>query len=75
VSGGYEQNYRSSFKALSDLHGISQWQQSGLIGISKIVSLKTKLFKKTKAQLLWDFLSYRQLPREQPIKFRLGYNF
>jgi hypothetical protein len=75
VSGGYEQNYRSSFKAMSDLHGISQWQQSGLIGISKIISLNTKVFKKTKAQLLWDFLSYRQLPREQPIKFRLGYNF
>jgi hypothetical protein len=75
ISGGYEQNYRSSFKTFSDLYGISQWQQSGLVGISKIMSLKTKLFKKTKAQLLWDFLSYQQLPREQPLKFRLGYNF
>ena len=51
------------------------WQQSGLVGLSKILSLKTKVFKKTKLQLLWDFLCYEQVPRGQPIKFRIGYNF
>ena len=51
------------------------WQQSGLIGISKVISLKTKLFKKTSIKLLWDFLSYQQMPRTQPVIFRAGYNF
>jgi hypothetical protein len=54
---------------------ISSWQKSGLVGVSKIVSIKSKFFKKTKLQLLWDFLSYQQMPRTQPIKFRVGYNF
>jgi hypothetical protein len=75
VSGGYEQNYRASFRSIAELNGLSTWQQSGLLGISKIVSLKAKVFKKTKVQLLWDFLSYQSLPKGEPIKFRLGYNF
>jgi hypothetical protein len=75
ISGGYEQNYRQRFESVAQLKGADQWQQSGLIGLSKIVSIKTKFFKKTKLQLLWDFLSYEQVPREQPVKFRVGYNF
>lgn len=74
VSGGYEQNYKSSFSDFEQLRGIKAWQQSGLIGISKIVSLKTKLFKKTKLMLLWDFLSYEQVPRTQPLILRVAYN-
>jgi hypothetical protein len=81
VSGGYEQNYRPS---LSDVNIPSSlgggpvgaaWQQSGLVGVSKIVNVKSKLFKKTRLQLLWDFLSYQQLPRTQQLIFRIGYNF
>jgi hypothetical protein len=53
----------------------ASWQQSGLIGLSKIISVKTKFFKKTRLQLLWDFLSYEQVPKAQPIKFRVVYNF
>ena len=75
VSGGYEQNYRTEIRSIDQLRDQSAWQQSGLIGISKVVSLRSKLFKKTKAQLLWDFLSYQQLPKAQSIVFRLGYNF
>jgi hypothetical protein len=75
ISGGYEQNYRQRFNNIAQLKGVNNWQQSGLIGLSKIVSMKTKLFKKTRLQLLWDFLSYEQVPREQPLKFRVGYNF
>jgi hypothetical protein len=33
----------------------SVWQRSGLVGISKVLSLKTILFNKTKLQPLWDF--------------------
>jgi len=81
VSGGLEYNYQpiasDSSNTNSDMHWdeISSWQRSGLIGVSKIISIKNKFFKKTKLQLLWDFLSYQQVPRTQPIKFRVGYSF
>jgi hypothetical protein len=74
VSSGFEMNYRSVFKTITQLENMNVWQQSGLVGISKIISVKTKLFKKTKLMLLWDFLSYQQIPRAQPIIFRVGYN-
>jgi hypothetical protein len=81
ASGGFEYNYQpissDSLNSGTAMHWdqIASWQKSGLIGISKIVSIKSKFFKKTKLQLLWDFLSYRQVPRTQPVKFRVGYNF
>jgi hypothetical protein len=73
MSGGYEMNYRNAFRRIDDLKDLDAWQQSGLIGLSKVISLKTKFFSKTKLQLLWDFMSYQQLPRSQPILFRVGY--
>ena len=75
ASGGFEYNYQQPFQSLSDLNGIDKWQQSGLLGVSKILSLKSKLFKKTKLQLFWDFLSYQQMPMAQPLKFRVGYSW
>jgi hypothetical protein len=75
ISGGYEQNYRTAFNSIEQLKNLNAWQQSGLLGLSKTVSLKTKLLKKTKLQLLWDFLSYQQKPRTQPLLIRVGYSF
>ncbi|OQP63459.1 hypothetical protein A3860_24255 [Niastella vici] len=81
ASGGFEYNYQpinDSLLTTSSARGWeapSSWRQSGLIGVSKIVSIKSKFFKKTKLQLMWDFLSYQQVPRTQPVKFRVGYNF
>jgi len=75
VTGGYEQNLKTLITRMDQLRDISAWQKSGLIGVSKVVSVKSKVFKKTKVQLLWDFLSYQQVPRAQPIIFRIGYNF
>lgn len=74
ISGGYEMNYRTVFDDISDLKNLSAWQQSGLLGLSKSIPIKSKFFEKTKLQLLWDFLSYEQRPRTQPIIFRVGYN-
>jgi hypothetical protein len=74
-SGGYEMNYRSTFNDFNELRDRNAWQKSGLVGFSKVVSLKTKFFKKTKLMLLWDFLSYEQVPRTQPVVFRVGYSF
>ena len=81
ATGGLEYNYQpitsDSLNTNTIMHWneISSWSKSGLIGISKIVSIKSKFFKKTKLQLLFDFLSFQQVPRTQPIKFRVGYNF
>ncbi len=75
ASGGFEKNYNKVFTSLNQVVAGNLWQNSGLIGISKIVSLKGNFMKKTKVQLLWDFLSYYQTPRTQPFVFRVGYNF
>jgi predicted nucleic acid-binding Zn-ribbon protein len=73
LTGGYEQNYRNQFNSVAALKDLNAWQQSGLIGVSKQISLKSKIFKKTSVKLLWDFLSYQQVPRTQPVLFRVGY--
>jgi len=76
LSGGFEYNYQQAVGYLGiPISNWNAWQQSGLIGVSKIVSMNTKVFKKTKIQFLWDFLSYQQIPRGQPFKFRVGYSF
>lgn len=74
VTGGYERNYLSAIKKITDLKDQSAWQQSGLLGISKTISFNSKPMKGTKLQLLWDFLSYRQVPRTSPLVFRMGYS-
>jgi len=74
LSGGYEENHQQPFNNFQvPAQDLRAWQHSGLVGASKMVSFTGKLIKKTKVQLLWDFLSYYQLPRTQPIKFRVGY--
>lgn len=70
ISGGYEQNYYSEFKNLSQLQDINVWQTSGLLGLSKKVKLKGS--KSAKVQVLYDFLSYRHTPSTQPFIFRTG---
>lgn len=72
LSAGYEMNYQTRFTRIEQLSSLSAWQQSGLIGISK----KYKVSKKIKGSmnLLWDYLSYSQIPRTQAVVFRFGYN-
>ncbi|MCW3109999.1 MAG: hypothetical protein JWQ09_4505 [Segetibacter sp.] len=70
ISGGYEQNYQDAFTKINQLKDLNAWQTSGLIGLTK----KYKISKKTNnIQLLWDFLSYQQVPKRQAILFRIGY--
>lgn len=75
VSGGFEYNYTTPITSFQQIDHISYWTSSGLIGLSKTVSVKSKVFKKTKLSLLWDFLSYQQMPKTQPLVFRIGYGF
>lgn len=74
LSGGYEMNYRSAFQSIDQLKDLSGWQRSGLLGVSKVVSMDSKLLKKSKVMLLWDFLSYSAKPTTSSILFRIGYN-
>lgn len=73
ISGGYEQNYRNMINSIDQLRNYSAWQRSGLIGVSK----KYKISKKMKGEmrLMWDFLSYQQVPTAQTMLFRIGYTF
>jgi hypothetical protein len=75
LSGGFEYNYQQPFSGFRQIQSLSDWSQSGLMGFSKMVSLPGKIVKKTKVQILWDFLSYSQHPQTQPLVFRVGYNF
>jgi hypothetical protein len=72
LSGGFEQNYRNGFYSLSQLEKFKDWQQSGLIGLSKKYQLSKKI--KGDIKFLWDFLSYQQLPKTQTFLFRFGYS-
>ncbi|HET6256662.1 MAG TPA: hypothetical protein VFE32_21485 [Puia sp.] len=73
--GGYELNYLQPFSSFKDIRQLNTWTQSGLIGIAKTISLKSTILKKTQVQLLWDFLSYSQIPQQPPVIFRVGYGF
>ena len=75
LTGGYEFNYLTPFSSFQDIRFLSRWTPSGLIGVTKTVSMKSTVFKKTQISLMWDFLSYEQVPRTQPFMFRMGYSF
>jgi len=73
ATGGFEYNYATPFTSYQQLKQIQYWTRSGLIGITKTIEVKSKVFKKTNVQLLWDFLSYSQAPPTPPLVFRIGY--
>ena len=75
ATGGFEYNYTTPFTSYQQLRQLQHWTKSGLVGVTKTVSMKSRVFKKTTVSLLWDFLSYYQTPHTQPILFRLGYGF
>ncbi len=77
ISGGYEKNWLPGIEGLQNppLGGRGVWQQAGLIGISKKIAVKTKFFKGTKLQLLYDMLHNQHVPVSQPVLFRMGYDF
>lgn len=75
ASGGYEMNYMSTFRSVNQITADHLWKPSGLIGISKIILIKSNLVKKTKLQLLWDLLGYSNYPKTNPLVFKIGYVF
>jgi hypothetical protein len=75
ATGGFEYNYTTPFTSYQQLKQLEYWTKSGLVGVTKTVSVKSRVFKKTTLSLLWDFLSYQAVPKTQPILFRIGYTF
>ena len=75
ATGGFEYNYTTPFTSYQQLKQLEYWTKSGLVGVTKTVSVKSRVFKKTTLSLLWDFLSYQAVPKTQPVVFRIGYNF
>ncbi|MET3876443.1 hypothetical protein [Chitinophaga sp. OAE865] len=72
LNGGYEQNYQPEYVGVPN--GLGQkWIESGLIGISKKYKINSKL--KGNAMVLFDFLYNKHIPKTDPVKFRIGYNF
>jgi hypothetical protein len=71
ISGGYEKVYMPFATNLTI--PIHNWQERGLIGLSKKYSISEKV--KGNIQFLFDFLSNKYLPKKEPILFRIGYNF
>jgi hypothetical protein len=70
ITGGYEKNYLKAYNTYLPFTNVQAWQSSGLIGLTK----KYTIGKKThQLQLLWDFLSYQQIPRAEALKFRVGW--
>jgi hypothetical protein len=72
LSGGYEKHYLSHFNSPNSFSESNGWQTSGLIGLTS----KYKISKKITGiiQLLWDFLSYKNVPVSQPLIYRIGYS-
>jgi hypothetical protein len=75
ITGGWEANQNAGFKNTEQLKQYSLWQQSGLVGIEKRITIKTKFFKGSKLSLLWDVMARQHVPISQPVIFRTGYNF
>jgi hypothetical protein len=75
ASGGFEYNYTTPFASYQQLKKIEYWQRSGLLGVTKTISMKSKLLKQTTLSALWDFLSYQNVSQTPAFLFRVGYSF
>ena len=62
VSGGYEMNHNTQFDNFAQLRGYDAWQQSALLGFTKKIDVKSKWFKSSNIQVLYDFLYQHHLP-------------
>jgi hypothetical protein len=69
--GGFEYSYQQIIYSPAQINNLNYWTRSGLIGVTKQYHISSKV--KGELQLLWDFLSYQQVPKTQPILFRVCY--
>ena len=72
IAAGYETNYMRLIHSISQLQDYPAWSRSGLAGLSKRYSINKKFNGELK--LLWNYLSYQERPRSNPILFRFAYS-
>jgi len=75
ITGGYEWNFNPAITEIRtpNREAYKKWSTAALLGITKKLSIKTKLVKGTTLQFLYDFLHNQHLPVSQPFVFRVGY--
>jgi len=71
LTGGAEFNYRTLIREFDQLKDFSAWQKSALLGLTRAYKVGNK--NQGNIQLLFDFLYNYQVPKSQPILFRVGY--
>jgi hypothetical protein len=72
ITAGLEYSYMESFTSIPGITEADLWQKSALVGFTK----KYKVGRKTvNLQALYDLLYKQEIPRGEPLKFRVGYSF
>jgi hypothetical protein len=71
-TAGWEYNYYQAFADLQAIKDISAWRRSALAGLSKKYHIGKK---EGKVQLLFDLLYAQELPKGQPLVYRVSYSF
>jgi len=76
ANGELGYSYEQPFSSFKTIRSLSAWTPSGLIGVTKTISMKSTVFKKTSVSMLWDVLNciYRLPPGTSPFIFRVGYS-
>jgi hypothetical protein len=78
ITGGYELNHFSAFRAIEGLGNADWWQPSGLIGLTKKQPIPSPFNKKKPAginlQILYDFLYRNHTPFSSPLILRTGFH-
>lgn len=69
-------SYEQPFNSFKTIRSLTAWTPAGYIGITKTISMKSTVFKKTQVSLLWDVLTYIYPlpPGTSPFVFRVGYS-
>lgn len=75
ISGGFEINHFAEFENIAQLKNYNAWQKSALLGLNKKLPMKSKFFKSSSVQVLYDFLYREHIPVSQPFLFRVGNTF
>ena len=72
LTGGFEYNYLQEFAGLQAIRNLDAWRKSALVGLTKKYTVGKK---EGKLQLLFDALYAHEIPKGQPIVYRVAYSF
>lgn len=76
LTSAWEMNYLNEMAVRTTIVRLENgWQHAALAGVTKKFNIKSKWFKQTNLQFLYDFLARNQSVPVQPWNFRVGYTF